>query len=391
MTAARAAPPAARHVARSSSAVPGLLLAVLLTGCSGLSKGVPATAVAHPTTGASGSSQPAGTTAPRGSSTASQPSPAAVTPSPAATPPRVLLPGEAAGLPPAPPGVPFTGRLLIAERGNGRLLQIGADGTVDWTFPQPGQTLAVHFGAPDDAFFTPDGRSINANAEESQTVTAVDRASGTVLWQVGHNGVRGHAAGYFNEPDDAVPAVDGTIWVADIRNCRLVHLGGDGRWLGTRGDGRCRHLPPTSFAQPNGAFPARDGSTIVTEISGGWVTWLNPDGSVRWTVRSPARYPSDAVPYPDGSVLLTDYSTPGAVFHLDPTGKVLWSYRPTGAARLDHTSIAIPLASNRVAICDDFQHRIVVVDPSTSQVVWTFTGQGTTRLSFPDGLDYLLA
>ena len=323
-------------------------------------------------------------------STPSSPSSSA-TPPPAAPAlsPATPLPGQAAALAALPPGVPFTGQLLISDRGNDRLLMVDASGAVTWTFPAPGARLSAPFGAPDDAFFTPDGRDIIANAEGSQTVTAIDRSTGTILWQVGHNGVRGRGTGYFSEPDDAVPGPSGDIWVADIRNCRLVELGPGGQWLGVRGNETCVHNPPVSFAEPNGAFPTPGGSMVVTEIWGSRVTWLNPDGSVRWSVRTPAAYPSDALAYPDGSVLLTDYSNPGAVYRISPTGQVLWAYHPTGAAGLDHPSIAIPLASNRVAICDDWGSRIEVVDPSTGQVVWTFTGQGSSRLSFPDGLDYL--
>jgi outer membrane protein assembly factor BamB len=348
------------------------LLSALAAGCS------PTPSPTGPAT--AGGDTPAG-------STAQSSTPMPSTPSPTASP--VPLPGQAAGLPPAPPGVPFTGRLLIADRGNDRILTIAADGTVTWTFPVPGRPLPVPFGAPDDAFLTPDGRTVVANAEGSQTVTAIAVASASVLWQVGHHNVRGRAPGYFNEPDDAVPNPDGSVWVADIRNCRLVHLSGSGAWLGTVGSGSCRHAPPASFDMPNGAFPAPDGSMVITEIGGSWVTWLNPDGTVRWSVRSPAAYPSDAVPYPDGSVLLTDYSNPGAVYRIDASGHVLWRYRPTGAGRLDHPSIALPIASNRVAVCDDWDSRILIVDPTTGAVVWTFTGQGSSRLSYPDGLDYL--
>jgi outer membrane protein assembly factor BamB len=284
--------------------------------------------------------------------------------------------------------VPFTGKLLIADRGNGRIIEINARGVVDWMFPRPGQKLPVRFGAPDDAFYTADGRTIIANAEGRQTVTAIDRATGTILWQVGKYNVRSSGVGYFNEPDDAVPQPDGTIWVADIRNCRLVHLGAMGAWLGTLGNRTCRHNPPKSFAEPNGAFAAAGGSLIVTEIGGSWVTSLTPGGPVAWSVRAPVRYPSDAMQISDGSVLLTDYSLPGAVVRLSNTGKTLWYYRPSGAAELNHTSIAIPLASNRVAICDDFHSRIVVVDPATNQVIWTFTGSGSSRLFYPDGIAY---
>jgi outer membrane protein assembly factor BamB len=313
-------------------------------------------------------------------------SPPAPTALPQPAPSRLV--GASFALPALPAGVPFTGKLLIADRGNGRIIEIGANGAVDWVFPRPGQKLPVRFGAPDDAFYSADGTTIIANSESRQTVTAIDRATGTILWQVGKYNVRSSAVGYFNEPDDAVPQADGTIWVADIRNCRLVHLSAAGAWLGTLGDRACRHNPPRSFADPNGAFASTGGSLIVTEIGGSWVTSLTPGGPVAWSVRAPVRYPSDAMQLPGGSVLLTDYSSPGAVVRLSTTGKTLWYYRSSGAAELNHTSIAIPLASNRIAICDDFHSRIVVVDPATDQVIWTFTGSGSSRLFYPDGIDY---
>lgn len=317
------------------------------------------------------------------------------TPLPAPPPPSltpgvlVPLPGMAARLPAVPAGVPFTGELLIADRGHSRLLLVDAEGRVRWQFPGAGTPLSPPLGSPDDSFVTPEGRTIVANAEVDQTVSAISLATGRIVWQVGHYDTRGRAPGYFSEPDDAVPFPDGTIWVADIRNCRLVHLSAAGGWLGVRGNGVCRHQPPLSFDMPNGSFPAPDGSAVITEIGGSWVTWINPDGSVRWSVRSPALYPSDAVPLPDGSVLLTDYSDPGAVYRIDGTGKVLWSYRPTGAGRLDHPSIALPLAANRIAICDDWGDQILVVDPTTDRVVWSYQGVGALQLSTPDGLDYL--
>jgi DNA-binding beta-propeller fold protein YncE len=348
------------------------ILLFILAGCS------PAAGIASPSA------------SPRTSPPA-QPSPAGTT-SPSVTAPAhpaaSRLPGASFALPSLPPGVPFTGRLLIADRGNGRIIEIGPNGAVDWTFPRRGQKLAVRFGAPDDAFYTADGKTIIANSEGRQTVTAIDRATGTLLWQVGKYNVRSSAVGYFNEPDDAVPQPDGTIWVADIRNCRLVHLSAAGAWLGTLGNRACRHDPPVSFAEPNGAFSTPSGSLIVTEIGGSRVTSLVPGGAVAWSVRAPVRYPSDAMQMPGGSVLLTDYSLPGAVVRISSTGKTLWYYRPSGNAELNHTSIAIPLASNRIAICDDFHSRIVVVDPATDQVIWTFTGTGSSRLFYPDGIDY---
>lgn len=302
--------------------------------------------------------------------------------------PHSALPGEAAGLPPVPDGVVFPGHLLIADRFNRRVLEVTADATVTWQFPPAGQAPPPNFGPPDDAFYTPGFRTVVANSEDGQTVTAIDIQKQTVRWQAGTPGWRGAGRNHFNSPDDAVPAQDGTVMVADIRNCRLVHLAASGAWLGALGSGWCRHQPPTAFALPNGAFPTADGGLVVTEIQGSWVDRLNADGTVRWSVRAPVVYPSDALAYPDGSVLLTDYSWPGQVVRLAPDGRVLWRFAPRGPQTLNHPSIAIPLAANRVAICDDERNRILVVDPTTNAVVWQYAGPPGSPLRNPDGLAY---
>ena len=100
------------------------------------------------------------------------------------------------------------------------------------------------------------------------------------------------------------------------------------------------------------------------------------------------RYPSDALPYSDGSVLLTDYSLPGQVVRMASDGRLLWRFAPTGRSGLDHPSIALPLAANRVAICDDDANRVLVVDPTTKALVREYGGQPELHLNRPDGLAF---
>jgi outer membrane protein assembly factor BamB len=312
------------------------------------------------------------------------------TPGPTPTLLVCLLPGEAAALPAVPAGVPFPGHLLIAESSyKSRILEIDPSGRVTWTSLTTSPPLARPLGPPDDAFYTLNCSTIVANSEEGQGVLAIDRFSHALVWQIGTYLRRGQSLKQFISPDAAVPAADGSVWHADIDNCRLLHLSGTTgtvlRVLGGRG---CRHNPPLQWSLPNGAFPTRDGSLVVTEISGHWVTWLNPNGTVRWSRQVPAAYPSDAMALPDGSVLLTDYSSVGAVLRIGANGKVLWRYSPRGAGQLNHPSIAIPLAVDRVAICADFANRIIIVDPTTSRVVWEWSGNVAYHLVRPDGLDY---
>lgn len=348
------------------SALAGLLCVAVLGGCAPAS-------VTQNTASPARTSTPAPTTSPT-----------------ATAPARFLLPGEAAGLPALPPGVPFSGHLLVAESSShSRVLEIDPTGHVTWSLPTISPPLARPLGAPDDAFYTPDGNAILLNSEDGQVGMAVDRKTGSVLWQIGTYNVSGKDTTHFSHPDDLVPAPDGSAWMADIRNCRLVHLNGaTGSVIGTLGTTGCGHSPPTRFSMPNGAFPVRDGSLVVTEIGGAWIDWLNPDGSLRWSHHVPAAYPSDGMAYPDGSVLLTDYSTAGQVLRIAADGTVVWRYAPHGAAHLNHPSIAIPLASNRVAISDDFGNRVVIVDPTTSAIIWQWSGSGQYQLARPDGLDY---
>ena len=314
----------------------------------------------------------------------------AATTAPIPAPLVCLLPGQGAALPALPTSAPFTGHLLIAESsGKSRILEINPSGTVTWTLSTASPPLAPPLGAPDDAFYTTGCTAIVANSEYGQGALAVNRLTSAVLWQIGGYLRRGDNLTHFNNPDDAVPAADGTVWMADINNCRLLHLNGaTGALIGMLGGHGCSHNPPWQFSEPNGAFPTSNGSLVVTEISGSWVTWLNPNGSVRWSHHVPAAYPSDAMALPDGSVLLTDYSSFGAVLRIAANGTVLWRYAPSGTGQLNHPSIAIPLASTRIAICDDFGNRIIIVDPTTSRVVWEWSGNAAYHLVRPDGLDY---
>ena len=154
--------------------------------------------------------------------------PAVASTMPPSDPPvAFLLPGEAAALPDLPPGIPFEGHLLIAENSShSRIVEIDPSGQVTWTFATTAAQMPHPLGPPDDTFYTADGSAILLSSESGQGVLAIARGTGAVLWQLGSYYRRGDTANLFNSPDDAVPAPDGTVWVADIRNCRLVHLTG---------------------------------------------------------------------------------------------------------------------------------------------------------------------
>jgi hypothetical protein len=290
-------------------------------------------------------------------------------------------------------GSALGGDLLIADRGNNRMLLVDAAHRVLWHFPGPGQH-ALHFD--DDTFFAPGGRSIVSNQEEDHTIVRIAYPSGRLLWSYGHPGVRGSAPGYLDTPDDAYVLRNGLTIVADAYNCRVLELRGRRivRSLGRAGV--CVHDPPRSFGAVNGDTPLPDGHILISEINGSYIDDVTLDGRLVHVYKAPVSYPSDPQLTRDGNIILADYARPGGVVILDrATGAVRWSYRVTaGPGELDHPSLAAMLPNGNVIVGDDYDHRIVVIDPRSRRIVWQYghdgvPGSGPGYLHTPDGFDFV--
>ncbi len=263
-----------------------------------------------------------------------------------------------------------------------------------WQFPVKGSLPAGQAFSADDAFISPDGKTIVANDEAHQVIDRIDIVTRRVTWQFGHYNRAGPGVGFLHTPDDAYPLANGNVVVADIRNCRILEINPSKQIVREEGRaGSCTHHPPSTFNNPNGDTPLPDGGQLITEIGGSRVVRLDAARQVIFDIHVPVRYPSDAQLDPNGNVLVVDYSNPGAILRVTPTGKVLWRYGPrTGAGRLDHPSLAILLADGTVALNDDFRHRVIVVDPSTNRIVWQYgrtdvSGRTAGDLREPDGID----
>jgi outer membrane protein assembly factor BamB len=322
---------------------------------------------------------------------------AALVPKPATSAPGPTATGSGASAEAA--GVrPFAGLLVVADRGNNRLLVMNADKHVLWTYPGPGMPAPpFRFYFPDDAFWVHGGHAILVNLEESHALVEIAYPSGKVLWSYGHPGVAGAAAGYLHQPDDLYPYPGGGMVVADALNCRILFFDADGQpfqQIGTTGV--CTPGMPKTVGYPNGDTPLPDGDILVSELRGGAIDEVTPAGRIVWSVHVPGvAVPSDPQRLADGSYLTVDYERPGRVVRFDRAGKVLWSWGPTSGQVLDHPSLAAPLPNGLVAVNDDFADRVILLDPATNRIVWTYGryeqgGTGAGFVHVPDGLDLLL-
>ncbi len=138
----------------------------------------------------------------------------------------------------------------------------------------------------------------------------------------------------------------------------------------------------------------RNGHYLVTEINGSWVDELTLGGHVLHSWHPPGvSYPSDSNEVRPGVYVTVGYTSPGILETFDRRGRLVWRYRPrNGDPQLDHPSLALPLPNGDFLVNDDFNDRVIVVDPRTDRIVWQYghtrrPGTGPGYLRRPDGVD----
>lgn len=282
--------------------------------------------------------------------------------------------------------------VLIADHLNNRLVIVDPQGRIRWSFPRRGDLAhGQTFLVPDDAFFSPDGRYIIATQEDDQAISVIDVATRKIVYRYGTPGVAGMGRNHLHNPDDALMAPNGDIVAPDIKNCRILLIKPPAhrplRIIG-QSTNVCLHDPPHRFGSPNGAFPMTNGTYLTTEINGDWADQLGLNGRVAWSAHPPGvAYPSDTNEIYPGRYLTADYSDPGQVVEFNARGRLLWRF-----GGLNQPSLALPLPNGDILVNDDFNDRVIVIDPHTRRIVWQYghtgvSGAAPGYLNDPDGMD----
>ena len=315
---------------------------------------------------------------------------------------QVLTPNRGFGIAGhAGAGSPFYGdRLLIADRGNNRLLVLNDTDKIIWSYPsrtKPAPPGGFYF--PDDAFFIRRGKAIISNQEDNDTIVEIAYPSGRILFQYGHPRKPGPQPGYLNSPDDTYLLPNGDITVADASNCRVLILDPATKHvvhqIGT--SGRCLHRPPTELGSPNGDTPLSDGNLLISEVNGSWIDEYTLRGRLIWNTKLAIGYPSDPQQLRPDRYLIANYETPGAIIEFNRSGQITYRYQPaSGTGMLNHPSLVELLPTGAFMVNDDYNDRMAAIDPITHALVWQYgiTGRAGTapgRLNTPDGFDVITA
>lgn len=366
--------------------VRGLLIALIAAVCIGswwllLASGTPATPAGATALGTTQTVFP--TTAPKVTLTTSG-APIDLT----ASGPGWLTPGSNPAVLPGP--------ILIADGGGNRVLIIDQSGRSLWLFPRPGDLSSGQtFKAPEAAWFSPDGKQVVVDSEDSDSLYVIDIATHKMVYQYGTPDTAGSGPNMANAPDGVVMTASHSLLVPDAGNCRIITIPAGShspsQQLGQTGV--CVHHPPQTFSDPAGLFPMSDGDFLLTEGTGNWVTEMSTTGKVKWSIQVPgvqAIYETSEIG-PD-RYLTADHASPGQVLTFTHTGKVLWRYAPTGSQALDNPSMVIGMPNGDVIISDKGDNRLIVVDPRTNKVMWQYghvkvAGSTPGFLNGPTGVD----
>jgi outer membrane protein assembly factor BamB len=290
------------------------------------------------------------------------------------------------------------GYLLIADRGNNRILVVNPQRRIVYEYPSAADRAAGrHLFYNDDTFVEPGGKALIANEEDNNDIVEVSLVDRSVHVIFGHPGKAGSDATHVHTPDDAYMLPGGTFTVADAYGCRIIFVRAHRivRQYGT--SDVCRHEPPRYLNAVNGDTPLPNGGTLLSEINGSWIDEISRSGKLVFAIQVPVSYPSDPQPLPGGRILLADYASPGHVLIVDRHGKVLWRYGPSsGHGMLDHPSLAMALPNGDIVVNDDYRDRVVEIDPRTKRIVWQYghtdkPGTAPGYLHIPDGMDFVPA
>ena len=284
--------------------------------------------------------------------------------------------------------------ILIADRGNNRIIEVTPDKQIVWEYHFNG--LPPGYGA-DDAFFSPDNSQVIANLEFANIVVIIDYATRKIVWQYGTT-IPGGGLNQVYRPDDSYLLPDGNVTIADIGNCRVIVVSPARKIVRQYGRTDQCLADPGYYDEPDGATPLPNGNILISAIVSRRISEVTPDGRIVYSFVGPALYPSDANPTWRGTIIVADYLPNGVIYELGRTGQVLWQYGPFSPLNsqhrdLDRPSLAVMLPNGNVIASDDYHHRIVVIDKQSQEIVWQYGhtgifGDGPDYLYAPDGLDW---
>ena len=291
------------------------------------------------------------------------------------------------------------GNVLISDQFNNRVVEVAPDGHIVWTFgsgsptlcnPGPGTiiglndaerlsgglTLTVGTGIPAGSQSYPKGCADNR-------VIVVNKQD-KIVWQYGQAGVTGSGSNQLNTPVFAIQLPNRNIMVVDQANNRVIEIDRNSEqivWSYGPKSG------PGALNNPNSAELLPNGNVLIGDENNNRVIEITRDGTIVWQYSQGLSAAAFASRLPNGDTLITD-SSHSRILEVTPNKKVVFEYFTNTDSSSNSAPLptnAVQLANGEISIADQFNHRVLVVNPKVKfqYGMTNVAGNGTGQLNGP--------
>jgi hypothetical protein len=269
------------------------------------------------------------------------------------------------------------GNVLISDQFNNRVVEVAPDGHIVWTFgsgnptlcnPGPGAIIGLN-----DAERLSGGLTLLAGTgipagSQSLPKGCVDNRvivvnqQGQIVWQYGQAGVTGSGQNELNTPVFAIQLPSHNIMIVDQGNNRVIEVDRNSKQV-------VWSYGPKSGAgalnNPNSAEWLSNDHILIGDENNNRVIEIARDGTIVWSYTQGLSGAAFASRLPNGDTLITD-SSHSRVIEVTPKKQIVFEYFTNTDSASNSAPLptnAVQLANGGISIADQFNHRVLIVDP----------------------------
>lgn len=294
------------------------------------------------------------------------------------------------------------GNVLISDQFNNRVIEVDRNtkeiafsfGSGDPSQCNPGPTTVIGANWAErisHGWTLIAGTGTPANVSDALPDGCVDNrvfvvnANGVIIWQYGQAGVAGNGSNELNVPVAAIQLPSNNILVTDQGNNRIIEID----WISKQVV--FEYGPPGVLNSPNSAELLENGHILIADENNN--RWIEIDRNR--TILHQFSQGLDTVAFasrlPNGNTLITDSGHARIVEYNADDSAVVWEYFTNTTAGSNPNPLptnAVRLHCNQTSIADQFNHRAIIVDDITKEIVFQYgvlnqPGNGSNQLNGP--------
>jgi len=291
------------------------------------------------------------------------------------------------------------GNVLISDQFNNRAVEVDRTGKIVWTFgsgnpklcnPGPGAIIGLNDAERLSGGLTllagtgiPSGSQSYPKGCNDNRVIVVNQ-QGQIVWQYGQAGVTGSGPNQLNTPVFAIQLPNRNIMVVDQANNRVIEIDRSSKeivWSYGPKSG------PGALNNPNSAELLPNGHILIGDENNNRVIEITRDGTIVWEYNKGLSAAAFASRLPNGDTLIAD-SSHSRVIEVNPNKQIVFEYftnTDPGSNTAPLPTNAVLLANGAISIADQFNNRVLIVDPKVEFQYGTLNvaGDGPNQLNGP--------